>query len=365
MPTKSIAIIDHVGCKAGMDSYSGSLAQGFIDIGVECFLFSNFEIAGAKNYSLFRKQKGSKISSVLNQIVPFWKAGKICKKNNMEECMVHFFSFEIKDLIALRILRFFGLKILGIVHDVEHLAGKGDVYREKILNEFCDKIMVHNTFSKDALLKLYPSLESKTKVIPHMNFHNLPSGKDERELRAKWKMQEGKKYLLFFGQIKDAKGLDILLGAMSKTDSSIHLIIAGRVWQTSFDKYEQAIAHYGLKDRVQAHIRFITDDERDELFTACDAIILPYKIIYQSGVMQVAMSYRIPIVSSDIPPFREMMGNDVYGTLFESENANDLAEKINLTLVNSKEMKEKSVRAHEMAREKFSNKQIAKDIINW
>jgi len=364
MISKSIAIIDHVGCKAGMDSYSGSLANGFLQNGVRCFLFSNFKEEGAENFLFFRKKKGSKFSSVLNQILPFWKAGRICKKENIHECIIHIFSYEIKDVFALRILRFWGLKIIAIVHDVEHLADKENTYRKKILERYCDQIMVHNTFSKKALLQAQATLAKKVKVIPHMNFHNLPSSISKEKAREQWDMSNNK-YLLFFGQIKDAKGLDVLLEAMQHVSEDVHLIIAGRVWQTTFDTYQQKIEDFQVQHRVTTHIRFVTDEERDELFTACDAIVLPYKKIYQSGVMQVAMSYKIPIIASDIPPFKEMLGENEFGYLFESEKSNVLADRITYFAEHASEAIEKTKKAYDLAATRFSEKYIANEIINW
>lgn len=364
MKNKTIAIIDHVGCKAGMDSYSGSLAKGFLQNKVACFLFSNFKVEGANNYLFFRKKKGSKLSSVLNQIIPFWKAGKICSKENVTECIVHIFSYEIKDVIALKILRFFGLKIISIVHDVEQLAGNKNTYRDKILKAYCDQIMVHNAFSKNALLQTPAALEAKVKVIPHMNFHNLPQGLSKSAARKKWRMTD-KKYLLFFGQIKDAKGLDILLEAMKLVDENTHLIIAGRLWETTFDKYQDKINRLQIAKKVRSYIRFITDMERDELFTACDAIVLPYKKIYQSGVMQMAMSYKIPIIASAILPFKELIKDNEYGVLFQTENVNELAVAINNLLQNEHAANTKALKAYDYAAEKFSSKYIANEIINW
>ncbi len=365
MYSKSIAIIDHVGCKAGMDSYSGALASGFVENGVKCFLFSNFKTADAICYPFFQKKKRSKLSSVMNQSIPFWKAAMVCRQNDVSECIIHFFSFEIKDIIALRILRFYGLKIIGLVHDIEHLAAKGDQYRGEILSSFCDKIMVHNAFSKTELLRLHPRLHTKIKIIPHMNFHNLPQGKNKYLLRKKWGLCEKRTYLLFFGQIKDAKGLDILLHAMPKVKERVDLIIAGKIWQTNFNKYQQIINEHKLKSRVTTYLRFITDMERDELFTASDIIVLPYKKIFQSGVMQVAMSYKLPIIASNIVPFRNIMKEEKYGYLFETEDVHALSNKIN-EVVNNLPLADKKVQsAYTMAKNKFSNKNITQQIIHW
>jgi glycosyltransferase involved in cell wall biosynthesis len=82
-------------------------------------------------------------------------------------------------------------------------------------------------------------------------------------------------------------------------------------------------------------IRFIEDEERDVLFRAADLLILPYKQIFQSGVMLMAMSAGIPIIASDLEPMKELITQDKTGFLFESENESSLASMISAVINDS------------------------------
>ena len=62
-----------------------------------------------------------------------------------------------------------------------------------------------------------------------------------------------------------------------------------------------------------------------------DVIVLPYRRIYQSGVMLQAMSYGIPVIASDLKANREML-NGENGLLFKEGDSADLASKINLLI---------------------------------
>ena len=63
-------------------------------------------------------------------------------------------------------------------------------------------------------------------------------------------------------------------------------------------------------------------------YEAADLVVLPYKRIYQSGVLLLSMSYGRPVLTSDLPAFMEIIEHGENGFLFESENAEDLADKI-------------------------------------
>ena len=62
-------------------------------------------------------------------------------------------------------------------------------------------------------------------------------------------LSTGKKHL-FFGQIKETKGLDLLLEAFANAGDACDLIIAGRMRRHSFDKYQEIIDRYDLKNRL-------------------------------------------------------------------------------------------------------------------
>jgi glycosyltransferase involved in cell wall biosynthesis len=74
--------------------------------------------------------------------------------------------------------------------------------------------------------------------------------------------------------------------------------------------------------------RFIPDQERDLLFKACDLVVLPYRRIYNSGVLMMALSYGKTVLASDLPANREIVQNGINGYLFETGNAKSLFQNI-------------------------------------
>jgi glycosyltransferase involved in cell wall biosynthesis len=83
-----------------------------------------------------------------------------------------------------------------------------------------------------------------------------------------------------------------------------------------------------VQNQIHLHNRYISDQERDALFKACDALVIPYRRIYNSGVLMMGLSYGKTVIASDLPANREIVQNGVNGYLFEDGNPSDLAQNI-------------------------------------
>ena len=75
--------------------------------------------------------------------------------------------------------------------------------------------------------------------------------------------------------------------------------------------------------------RFISHSDVSYYYSAADIVILPYRKIYQSGVLMMSLSYKKPVVVSDLPSFKEIIDDNRTGYVFESENSLDLSRVIN------------------------------------
>ncbi len=140
--------------------------------------------------------------------------------------------------------------------------------------------------------------------------------------------------------IKKVKGLEILLKAlMSVKDKhpDILLVIAGKVWENNFTDYQKIIEENNLQDYCLLHTNFIPQEDVAHYYCASDLVVLPYKKIYQSGVLMMTLSFEKPVLTSNLPPLKEVIKDNENGFLFESENSSSLAEKINCILSDEKQ----------------------------
>ena len=356
------AILDHVGIKAGMDYYSSSLAKGLTNSDCKTFVFSNFtgifpEYITYKAY-FDGHNNDNKIKKLLKLLSGIFKASYLSKKENIDLVIVHLFATDIVTFLLTFIPKIFGLKVAIISHDVSSFADNDNKFIENMIyNTLSDYIIVHNNFSHQELLKnVNIKDKEKIKVIKHGGYlDHIEKKYSKEEYRRMLDLNPTDKYILFFGQIKKVKGLDILINAMSKVDDDIKLIIAGKPWKDDFKTYDDLISKLKLENRIIKIIRFIEDDEREKLFFAADINVLPYRVIYQSGVLLMAMSHSLPVIASNLEANMEIITDRKNGLLFESENADDLASKIK-TFFSDKELNKQ-----------ISNNSITtiKDEYNW
>ena len=171
------------------------------------------------------------------------------------------------------------------------------------------------------------------------------------------------KYILFFGQIKKVKNLDLLLNAFSDINMDVKLIIAGKVWKDNFDDYQKIIKDKNLSDRVVLDIQFISDQKREVYFKCADLMVLPYKEIYQSGVLLMAMSYGIPTLVSNIAPFKEIISHNENGFIFQSNNIKDLSEKVNSVISDQVKLDSVSKSSIQSMKNHYDWKDIARNYL--
>ncbi|HEX4886964.1 MAG TPA: glycosyltransferase family 4 protein [Luteibaculaceae bacterium] len=333
----SLAIIDHVGTKAGMDYYTSNLAEALAELGLFTEVYSNFALEGKAKYNVtFPTEKKSNTFQKARGFIAghFWAILAIVR-NRQRLVLLHSFETGLKEFVIFGVLKLLGRKIHIILHDVEGFTGDSRWFRKIIFKNWADRVFVMNEYSRELFVSaLGVEVVAKTEQIKHGNFiSQISTGANRNEARIALGYEEEEPLVLFFGQIKQVKGLDILLEAGIKQDR-YKLIVAGRCWRTEWEPYQKWIEQWN-SDKLDLRLRFIPDSERDLLFKAADVVVLPYRKIYQSGVLIMAMSYGIPVLASDLPANREVIQDQKNGFLFKSEDVNDLRNKLDTILQNT------------------------------
>lgn len=142
---------------------------------------------------------------------------------------------------------------------------------------------------------------------PHPMFENFGEAVDRAEACRRLGLDPDIRYMLFFGLIRDYKGLDLLLRAWaSARPEGYRLIVAGEFY-ASREKYVSIIDESGLRDEVALHDRFIPDEEVRYYFSAADCLVLPYRSATQSGVTQIAYNFSLPMIVTDVGGLPEIV----------------------------------------------------------
>lgn len=117
-----------------------------------------------------------------------------------------------------------------------------------------------------------------------------------------------KKTLLFFGLIREYKGLDILLEAFRDLPEDYQILVAGEPYG-SFDKYQAIIDTLPGKDRVHLFTDYVRDSMVKVFFSASDLAVLPYRSATQSGISSVALNFDLPMVVTDVGGLASTIGS--------------------------------------------------------
>jgi len=337
----SVAVVEPVGGHGGMNIYDAGLCRGLLLAGARVSLYTCDEtvdpaIPGLLFCPVYRGiyGRGARWIRALRYLIG--SLGMAWNAVRRGETIVHFHVFggAATELCNILLAKLFGRTVVLTIHDVESLArpaamGRGIIRR---VYGLAGRLIVHNQTSREELIERLGIDATKISVIPHGNYlemtRHVPSPTEARRALG---IEDTKKVILFFGQIKEVKGIDLLIEALPAIASEVPealLVIAGRPWKTDFSRYATLIDTMGVRDRCLVHLEYVPDDQVPLYYAAADVVVLPYRRIYQSGVILLAMSYGKIVVASDLPGMREVLVDGENGYLFARESKDALAETL-------------------------------------
>lgn len=167
-----------------------------------------------------------------------------------------------------------------------------------------------NTFSKKV-----PKLFS-----PHPLYDHFGASIERNIALDQLKLSLDYRYMLFFGIVRDYKGLDILLEAMANEKvqaiENLKLIVAGEFY-TNKEPYLKRIKESNLESKIVLKDEFIKDEQVASYFCAVDVIVQPYKTATQSGVTQIAYHFEKPMIVTNVGGLAEIVPHHKVGYVTE------------------------------------------------
>ena len=327
----------------------------------------NPNIDGVKFYSFYNDLFSSKFRFVSGLR---WVSGSLksiihARFSGVSLFHFHIFYANILVLFNLFLVKLLKGKVVLTIHDVSSFADRNrSSFIENFIYKFTDTALTHNEFSKEELIKSTSISKNDIHIVAHGNYTQFINIRiDKTQSRLKLDLPQNKTILLFFGMIKKVKGLEILLRSMRNImvkNPDVVLLIAGKPWDTNFSIYQKIIDENNLSENVILHTKFIDHKDVAHYYCSSDLVVLPYKKIYQSGVLMMTLSYERPVLVSDLPPLKEMITDNENGFLFSSENDEDLTNKI-LKIISDKENLEKvRLKGTEMVNTKYAWNEIGR-----
>jgi glycosyltransferase involved in cell wall biosynthesis len=234
-----------------------------------------------------------------------------------------------------------GKKIVFTAHNVN--AGTRDA-NDSVLNRvtlrmqysLADHILVHTDRMKSELQSSFDVPGRSVTVIPY-GINDVVPNTDLSPADARTRLGIGhdERTILFFGNITPYKGLEFLLGAFRQLATSgmkkYRLIVAGRAKggpDAYSDRMREMMNDDRIRGRIIQRIEHIPDEEAELYFKAADVVALPYKHIFQSGVLFMAYSFGLPVIATDVGSLREDVVEGQTGFLCSPGDPDALAEAI-------------------------------------
>ncbi|MBK8368069.1 MAG: glycosyltransferase [Bacteroidetes bacterium] len=324
--------------RGGLATFDELFCKAFNEQGHDCEIISyslqypNFLFPGSTQFDTSgNAPKNIKIHTLINSVNPLsWiKTARFIKKQKPDFIVFRFwipFMGPALGSIA-RMVRKSGVKVLAITDNViPHETRPGDVAFAKYFINACDGFV---TMSKAVMkdLEKFTSTVHK-KYLLHPLYTSFGEKLNKIEARKALELPMDKQLVLFFGLIRNYKGLDMLLDAMNelKSNPNINLVIAGEFYEDK-QPYLDLIKKYGIENQVILHGKFIANEDVKLYFSAADLVALPYRSATQSGVTQVSFHFEVPTLVTNVGGLGEIIPDKVAGYVVES-NGKSIADGI-------------------------------------
>ena len=317
---KSVVIVGSAyPLRGGLANYNERLARAYQDQGAEVKIYTfslqypNFLFPGKTQYAEGPAPEGLDIEVSLNSVNPFsWiRLGRKIKKRSPDLLIIKFwipFMGPSLGTVARIAKRNGKTKVVTIIDNIiPHEKRPGD---RILANYFVGAVDGFISMSESVLEDFNTFDQKKPKIFtPHPVYDNFGQPKAKHMAKQALGLDANQNYILFFGFIRDYKGLDLLLRAMSDPrirEMGLKLIIAGEFY-TDSKPYYDIIEQYQLQEVLILATDFIPDDKVGDYFNAADMVVQPYKDATQSGVTQIAYHFEKPMLVTNVGGLPEIV----------------------------------------------------------
>lgn len=187
--------------------------------------------------------------------------------------------------------------------------------------------IVQSESVKKDLLKFKPA--ANYREVPHPVYEIFSDQYTQEQARKELKLGKEERVILFFGFIREYKGLHILLKAMpfvlEKMD--VKLLVAGEFYDDS-KKYFDLIKNLNIENAVFVFDEYIPNEDVGLYYSASDVVVLPYISATQSGIVQIAYNYDKPVITTNVGGLPEVVEEKMTGYIVPAENPELLARAI-------------------------------------
>jgi beta-1,4-mannosyltransferase len=225
-------------------------------------------------------------------------------------------------VLKLSILRLSGVTIILTVHDLfnhERKSVRLELFFNRIISSIVHGIIAHSEYAMREIAKTYRAAAFKIHIIPHGHYLDAyPRGMPREEARARLRLASNDFVFLYFGLIRPYKGIPELIESFASLNMPhTKLLVTGRPFREYRLSEIQRLSnrHPG----VRLTLGYVPDEEVQVYMNAADIVVFPFRDVFTSGSVILAMSFAKPVIASAKGSIPEML-NSTGGFLFKPED---------------------------------------------
>jgi glycosyltransferase involved in cell wall biosynthesis len=230
-------------------------------------------------------------------------------------------------VISFLVRRYTDTKVLFICDNVvPHEKRFGDSALTRFAFRFVDYFIVQSKSVELDLQRFIPT--ARYVVVPHPIYNVFGGALPKTEARKQLRLSD-EHVILFFGYVRQYKGLHLLLDALQLVVRQIpvKLLVVGECYDNE-ERYRRKIQDLGLTDHVMVYSHYIPNEQVTAYFSACDVVVLPYISATQSGIVQLAYNFDKPVIATDVGGLAEVVIDGVTGFIVPPSDPASLAQAI-------------------------------------
>lgn len=278
--------------------------------------------------------------------------------------VIHFHSTNSSAVAFLSLLRLLGIPVAATAHVVtphEPIRFQHALYSR--VHALPELMVAHSDFDRRRLLEEFAVDPKRVVVIPHGEYGFFERGSDITDRRAAKRslgLEPEEEVALFFGYIREYKGLDVLLEcwpAVVDACPGARLVIAGDPGRLS-DARSSELQAWASRVGAVHHFEYVPFSEVARYFSSADALVMPYRHISQSGVLYLALSLGVPVVATEVGALPEVLRDGKSALLVPPDSPDELADAL-IRLLGDRELRDRLARGGLQIAEEHSWPSIA------
>jgi D-inositol-3-phosphate glycosyltransferase len=298
-----------------------------------------------------------------------WRLWRLAREWRPDVIHVQWLRKDV-ELLALPRLRASGSRIVITAHNViPHVRRPGDLKFQRRYYSTADRLIAHEPSAREDLIHLLGMPSSRVDVVPHGISEASPPAINRSEARRRLHIPEGATTFLCFGGLRPDKGFEDLLDAFQSAvahGARCQLVFGGWGRREAVRALHSRVGRLEPKVRDKVHLRLNEDEplpqtQVEDLFSACDCVVLPYRSISQSGVLLQAFHYERPVLASAVGGFRPVVQNDFNGRLIDPDDQGEWSRTLSSLAATPMVLETWGKQARRSAIDRYGHRHVARE----